>query len=445
MLNIIQEKLKNISNKQKILLILSGIFLLMLVLNYLTPLLADDYSYSNMLDGSPINNIKDIIINQIEHYFKWGGRSISHTIAQIFLVFVSKSIFNILNSLAYILLIYLIYKLAKPEYKDKPSLLIVIHLLLWFILPVFGQTCFWIIGSCNYLWTTLIILTFLNIYKNIDKNKNSIFKTIFMFILGIIAGWTNENTSFGLLVIILGILTTRKLEYKKQKLPIWTKTGLIGTLVGFIILIIAPGNFIRKEVFADENFIIIKLIKRIAKYTMHLADYLLPLIVIASILISIILYHKKKIKPTIFIYLIGAFFTIYSMTLSPTFPPRAWFGVAVFMIIAIINLLFETIELHRLYKYVYINSIIIFSFIFISSYVKAYDDISMLKITWNYRKELIETEKNNGNYNIIVELYETDNKHNPSYGLIDLNETSYDWPNPEVANHFKINSIRIKK
>lgn len=445
MINKLLEKIKRIPNKQRILLILSSIFVLMLVLNYLTPLLADDYSYSNMLDGSSINSIGDIIINQIGHYFKWGGRSISHTIAQVFLVFISKNIFNILNSLVYVLLIYLIYKIAKPEDKEKPSLLIVIHLLLWFVLPVFGQTCLWIIGSCNYLWTTLIILTFLNFYKNLEIKKDSILKIIFMFILGIIAGWTNENTSFGLLVIILGILITQKIKNKKEELPIWTKTGFIGVLIGFIILIIAPGNFIRNEAFADETFIVIKLINRIAKYTMHLTEYLLPLIIITTILISIILYHKKKIKPTIFIYLIGAFFTIYSMTLSPTFPPRAWFGVIVFMIIAIISLLFETIELHRIYKYIYINSIIIFSFLFISSYIKAYNDISNLKDTWNYRKELIETEKNNGNYNIIVDLYETNNKHNPSYGLIDLNDAPYDWPNPEVANYFKINSIEIKK
>lgn len=442
MINKTIDKIKNISNKQKILLILSGIFILMLVLNYLTPLLADDYSYSNMMDGSPITGIGDIIINQIGHYFKWGGRSISHTIAQIFLALVSKNIFNILNSFVYVLLIYLIYRIAKPKDKDKPSLLIVIHLLLWFILPVFGQTCLWIIGSCNYLWTTLLILTFLNIYKNLDK-EDSIFKIIFMFILGIIAGWTNENTSFGLLIIILGILITRKLENKKEELPIWTKTGFIGALIGFIILIIAPGNFIRNEAFADETFIVIKLINRIAKYTMHLSEYLLPLIIITTVLISILLYHKKKIKQTVFIYLIGAFFTIYSMTLSPTFPPRAWFGVIIFIIIAVVSLLFETIELHRVYKYIYINSIIIFSFIFISSYVRAYNDISILKDAWQYRKELIETEKRNNNYDIVVDLYQTDNKHNPCYGLIDLNKTPYDWPNPEVANYFKINSIKI--
>ena len=64
------EKIKNIklSKKQQTIIILASIFIMMLVLNLLTPLLADDYSYSLSTDNTKINSLMDIINYQIQHY-----------------------------------------------------------------------------------------------------------------------------------------------------------------------------------------------------------------------------------------------------------------------------------------------------------------------------------------------------------------------------------------
>ncbi len=438
------EKIKKTSNKNKIFLILTIIFIFMLILNFITPLIADDYSYAMMRDNTPIQNIYDIIINQIGHYFNWGGRTVAHTIAQIFLALLGKNIFNIFNSLVYVLLIYLIYKLAKPKDEDRPILLLVIHLFLWFVLPVFGQTCLWLIGSCNYLWTTLIILIFLNFYKNIDFKKNSIKKIFLMFILGLIAGWTNENTSFGLLVITLGILISTKISNKKEELPIWTISGFIGSLIGFLILILAPGNFLRNDEFANEYSIVATLIKRILDATKGITEYLFPLLLIVIILITILLYQKKKIKPIILLYLTGSFFTIYSMALSPTFPERAWFGVIIFMIIPIINLLYDILKLHKIFNFILTDLCIIFSIIFVTTYIEAFQDILKLKITWDARIEYIEYQKDNNILDIEVGGFYTENKYNPNYQLADLSEKSSDWPNADISDYFNITSLKKK-
>ena len=208
------EKIKNIklSKKQQNIIILASIFMTMLVLNLLTPLIADDYSYSLSLDGTKINSVIDVINYQWWHYFNWGGRTIAHTLAQIFLLF-PKTVFSIVNPIIYVLLIYLMYLHIRGEKEDKPIYLILIHLGLWFLLPVFGQTCLWLIGSCNYLWTTVLILWFLWIYRK-NNTSASIYKIIGIFLLGIIAGWTNENTSAGLLVIIIGYLIIQKIVNK---------------------------------------------------------------------------------------------------------------------------------------------------------------------------------------------------------------------------------------
>ena len=81
-------------------------FLMMLVLNLLTPLIADDYAYS-FIHGTykRVHNLLDVIISQADHYMTWGGRSIAHSFAQTFLM-LPKWVFSICNSGIYTLIIY---------------------------------------------------------------------------------------------------------------------------------------------------------------------------------------------------------------------------------------------------------------------------------------------------------------------------------------------------
>ena len=221
------------SKKNQIILILLGIFLMMLILNMFTPLIADDYSYSFKLNNERIVNLIDVFNYQLWHYFNWGGRVIAHAIAQTFLIF-PKDVFNVFNSIVYTLVVYLIYLNVKGDNKkDKPLFLLAIHFCLWFLQPVFGQTCLWLVGSCNYLWTMFFILLFLWFFRKNSK-KNSALKMILMFLFGIIAGWTNENTAFGLIVILVGIMLTDKYQ-KHIKILGYKISGLIGTILGLNI------------------------------------------------------------------------------------------------------------------------------------------------------------------------------------------------------------------
>ena len=199
------EKLKDIkiSKTTQIKIYLIIIFLSMLLLNILTPLIADDYSYALNLNNEQLNGIKDIIEYQINNYLTWGGRTVAHTIGQLFLL-LPKIVFSFCNSFVYTILVYLIYKHAKLDKEDKPLLIPILHLLMFITIPVLGQTTIWLIGSCNYLWTTTIIAFFLLQYRKNEKDTK--LKTVLMFLFGIIAGWTNENTAVGLIVV--GFLTT---------------------------------------------------------------------------------------------------------------------------------------------------------------------------------------------------------------------------------------------
>ena len=436
------EKIKNIklSKKQQTIIILASIFIMMLVLNLLTPLLADDYSYSLSTDNTKINSLMDIINYQIQHYLHWGGRTVAHTIAQCFLMF-PKFIFSIVNSLMYIILIYLIYLHAKDNSTtQKPILLLLIHLGLWFLLPVFGQTCLWLVGSCNYLWTTVIILLLLLQYRKSSGNNDTIKQVIGTFLLGIIAGWTNENTSVGLLVIIVGVLIIKKARY--QKIKKWEIGGLIGSLVGFFTLILAPGNFVRSESFVDKTFILVKWLKRILDNTTTMLQYTMPILVLGIILVTIYVYNKKKIKPEFFIYVIAGFSAIYAMVLSPTFPARAWFGVIVFWIIACTQLIYNLEDISKKFKPIIIDAVIILAILCINPVLTTAKETLNLHRVWEYRIEYIEKEKKLGNKNIELSAYYTNDNHSPNYGIPDIGSSKKGWPNVAIAYYYKIKSIK---
>lgn len=435
------EKIKNIklSKKQQTIIILVSIFIMMLALNLLTPLLADDYSYSLNLNKTKIENLMDVINYQWWHYFNWGGRTIAHTIAQLFLLF-PKIVFSIINPIIYIILIYLIYLHIKGKKEDKPIYLLWIHLGLWFLLPVFGQTCLWLIGSCNYLWTSVLILWFLWVYRKNNSNV-TIIKVIGMFLLGILAGWTNENTAAGLIIILIGYLILQK-KLNKQKISKLQIFGLLGTIIGFAFMILSPGNFIRNAEFHDDTFIILKLIKRFVNITLTAENYLLPLLIILVILFSIRIYHNKKIENTVYLFILGGLATAYAMIFSPTFPERSWTGVIIFLIIATGCLLYDLEKINKIFKFIIIDICIILSIIYIGQYITAGVDINNLRNVWENRINIINKEKSKGNKKVVVDTYITWNTKNPIYGLSDIGTNPNVWPNTSIADYYGLKSIK---
>lgn len=438
---VVYMKKNKLSEKQQMKLILVIIFLMIFVLNLLTPIIADDYSYSLALDDTKIDSLMDIINYQVWHYFNWGGRTIAHTVAQIFLPF-PKIIFSFINSLVYVLLIFLMYLHIKGKNKDKPLYLLIIHLSLWFLLPVFGQTCLWLVGSCNYLWTTTLILLFLRIYKKNDKSS-SVLKLVAIFFLGILAGWTNENTSAGLIAILLGNLIIDRITKKRKKISKMQLSGLIGVLIGFLIMILAPGNFVRTAEFKDDTFILLKIIKRAIDITITAGSYLLPIIIFLVIALSIKIYNKKKIEEEAYVFIAGSLVAIYSMVLSPTFPTRSWTGVIVYQLIACLILFYNMDKIHKIYKYIIVDCCIIFSTIYITQYMDLGKDINNLRSTWKDR--ISEIEKLDNNDKITFDKYIPYNSKNPAWELSDLSVDDTQWPNTAIAKYYKIKSISAKE
>lgn len=389
------------------------IFAFIFFLNVKTPLLGDDYTYKLIFDSDQsIQNFSDVIKSQQIHYEIWGGRVVVHTIAQLLLQLPSIVI-DIINSLAFIVLMLLIYLHINYKKPFSVSLLLGVFFLLWFLEP-FAETILWITGSANYMWGSILILGFLLPYRFYgNKSDNSIFtstlKALLMLLFGIIAGWTNENTGAGLLVItVLFILYYRR--NNNQKLPIWFYTGLLGLIIGYLAMISAPGNAVRSH---NVNIGLFTVVYNIFRHTQSLLNTLGIFNLITLFLIYIVYKQKKNNYKSVickaFIFVIGALVSVYAMVLSPSFPERAWFGLIIFNIIAL-GILLVNIDLPNIKNLKYgfiVLAVLIFSF-------NLYDvlkEISFVDDTLKQREAFIIKSKEEGKQLIYIDRYNVRSKY----------------------------------
>ena len=339
--------------------ILLFLFSLMWFLNLCTPLIYDDYVYSFVWQDNAmgvalsepanrVNSFTDLVYSQWKHYFSWGGRTVAHFLAQLFL-WAGKDLFNLLNAGCFILLLLEIQWVIN---EGRISFNIVAKDILWtfgiiWIFTIYlGDIFTWLTLSCNYLWTTVIILAFILIferyYLNAEDNcfeRNRISSVLF-FLFGLITGWTNENVPC-FLILILSLYIFR-LYVRTNKINWFLVSGLIGMVLGYILLVTAPGNYVRYARQVEDH--IVTPGNSLVEENLHiLANILLfRLVMIYYVLRSFIVIRQDKINlacqkllniSRAFLFLSLASSTV--MIFSPYFRYRSSFSGLIFLVISV--------------------------------------------------------------------------------------------------------------
>ena len=135
-----------------------------------------------------------------------------------------------------------------------------------------------------------------------------------MFALGILAGWCNENTSGGALLIVLGYLGWQ--FYTKRKLSLWMFTGVAGNTIGLALMALAPGNKIRATYFARSTWslprkLMTGIITIFEQMKEHLSLFLLILILLL-VLYAYISQDKKSIPKCCIFYFWNGYYASFS-------------------------------------------------------------------------------------------------------------------------------------
>ena len=164
------------------------------VMNWLTPMITDDYfymfhSFHGKCDGThPIQTPWDVVTSQIDHYLWHNGRMAVHVTLQSIDALCGKWLFNLLNPLWFVAYILLTVRFATGRYGFRPVVAMV-FILLW-VMPIFNELYLWMAGSLNYLWASVVVVWFLIQYPK-HEHRSMSWKSAGWLLFALLAGWTS--------------------------------------------------------------------------------------------------------------------------------------------------------------------------------------------------------------------------------------------------------------
>ncbi len=227
--------------------------------------------------------------------------------------------------------------------------------------------------------------------------------------------------------------------------------GLTGAIIGFIIMIAAPVNYLRYENVIEGN----KLLQQ-SKVTFYLSRLLpvigdfykfaLPLVMIYSLtLVTYIYFDKKRNTRVIYLSLcfcLAGLVADLAMVTSPEFPPRAWFGIITFFIIAI-GIIYANLKTDHIYISV-IKTLLIFfaSIYFILSYQRGFKDLYAINKIFEKREQIINKQPNKTEFDFV-----TQESINPQTGFPMIDEIPSKpnhWINMFYLRYHNIKSFKIE-
>ena len=269
--------IKKKNNRQCILFVTVNVVILviMLAINGIYPYYWDDKGVvKDYVNGNW--NIIDILRHSYERYYlHWSGKIVPLSIANIFTL-LDKTIYNIVNSVMYIIFANVIYRFFWKKKYDY-WMMIAIYAALWIFIPWFGTVVFWVDGTIEYMWMLIPVLVLGKIYyDNYFEINTSDRSSVLMIVLGLLAGCGLEATGSAL-VFSLCVMCVIK-AMKKKSFVAWEICGIIGTVIGFAILMLAPGNYERASVVSELSGLYGNFLYRIARETYFFLLYMTPLL-----------------------------------------------------------------------------------------------------------------------------------------------------------------------
>lgn len=217
----------------------------------------DDIRYSYCYNDwpEPINSLTDIFKSQAYHYTHVNGRFLAHCVIQLFCGFRWQTAYFVISSFVFVILLISAISLIKQDLPDEAKQLHSLRYLFLFFLilfvPQIGLTFFGSVSfSVNYMWSTMISLTFLCVYYRIKKITEPLNKWqyVLLFIFGVICGSWQEAFSIPLAGALLIYHVVDLCKYRNLKDQLSLFFLVLGYGIGAIILIFTPANFARAAV-----------------------------------------------------------------------------------------------------------------------------------------------------------------------------------------------------
>lgn len=330
-----------------------------------TPMQSDDYTY--MFIGT---NFSD----HLHHYMTWSGRLVADYVSGFLLGHLNYITYSFLNVAALVTMISCISILPSAvtgKLRFSPFNFTIIALLYWIANPNLGQTTFWIVGSANYLWTSMFISVFFVCYFHLArKEKNTSLSTLVLFIAALLAGCSNENTS----IVTFIVVAVCSFIFKNKATSV---ISLVGILIGALTLLLSPGNYLRNSNSSFDYWHNMSIVDKLwehfyKRFPEAVASYwqVYLIAILALAVVSVVgLKDKKNILFSV-VFMIGSLMANAAFIGSPTMPARALSGGLFFALISLSFLVHEASAGDKIYSVPFKIASLCFALIyFIPSYL----------------------------------------------------------------------------
>ena len=244
------------SEKIKGLAVLLGWFALMYVVNAWMPLYRDDY-WAGLVwkTGDHLESMGDVFLSLERYYMLHGGRLVSFFIQFVFML-AGKFWFNIANAFVFSAMcaVMVMHARRKATCLDEPKMIVLAGTFMWLGLSHFGEVAIWLCGSAVYLWTGLLTAIFLLPYNFAlagTMKASGIWLAAIMLPLGAVASCSVENLT--VTTTLLALWCSWR-AYRQGIFASWMGTGAVGSIIGSLACIVAPGNFVRIEEDQDRSW-----------------------------------------------------------------------------------------------------------------------------------------------------------------------------------------------
>ncbi|QEO57367.1 DUF6056 family protein [Francisella marina] len=284
------------------------------VINYLQPLRADDFgrAYTDALDKGFIIYLRGIASN----YIHWTGRISAQALIYLFLskkyIHLSVFMINIINSICFYLFVLYSYKIVrfktKVELFSKDFLIYIFFFIFLFYQTGFIANVVWKTAAVQYFWGITLLAIFY--YISVVKNKQNIWFSLFT---GFFIGLYNEIFVGVAIILCLAYFLNQKLSQNQINKNILY--FFIACVVGGIILIAAPGNYVRLNTMSTgEHFSILnQLINFVTQIVTKPGDTLIPMLMLLIFLV-LIFTNKNITRKASFIYGVAIASSIFVLT-----------------------------------------------------------------------------------------------------------------------------------
>jgi len=273
----------------------------------------------------------------------------------------------------------------------------------------------------------------------------SLWFAVIMSPLFFLSGITNENTAGGMILIMLLFCL---LYYKRKiRIPFFAYTGILFSVCGFLCMIFAPGNGLRADnesavaevtTMVGSNPVITRL-----SYFVYNLYALMPLLIIAGIVL--VLLFKKRGKTGLVIsgiFLFSAAASMIVMLAPPKFPPRAMFGLAAFIIVAIVYGLDHVKIRQKDTRRLFVIPVLLVIFYYVMSL--GYVGVDAITVNRQYEARVALIQENKENPIIQVPAIVPLSSHNGMYGLKDVQMDPNHWVNRALADYYGVSNIVLK-